>query len=101
MPEDGLCPIHKLPLEKTNAPEDKITVTIMDESEVDNLIKYGDNFVPVALADELDVAEVAKATEESKTPVIPKREVVSEEEKIALRGKIAQDLEKFSLLEDK
>ncbi len=73
LPEDGLCPIHKLTLEKTTAPEDKITVTIMGEEE-------------------LDTYEI----EENKV-----NRLLKASEKTAMRSKIQADIIKFSALEDK
>lgn len=101
IPADGLCPIHQLPLEKTTAPEDKITITIMDEAEVDTLIKYGDKIVPPTVADELDAAETEKATQETREPIVIPRTPLVKAETDAMKAKIQEDIVKFQALEDK
>lgn len=101
MPEDGLCPVHQLPLEKTTEPEDKITVTIMGEEEVDTLIKYDGKMVQPVLADKLDAVEVETATKETREPQAIARAPLTKGEKDAMKAKIQEDITKFQALEDK
>lgn len=81
LPEDGLCPIHQLKLKKTTRREDKITITIADEEEVETM--------------------------EKEDPTLGKNEdgtiktkLLNNTEKNALREKIRADIIKYKELED-
>ncbi len=42
MPKDGLCPTHKKKLEKTTKDEDRITVTVMGEEDIEKELDPND-----------------------------------------------------------
>lgn len=74
LPEDGLCPVHKLTLQKTTNPEDKITVTVMDVADLPT-----------------HQTEVSKDVKRNLTPA----------EQVEWTAKINADITKFKALEDK
>ena len=73
MTPDGKCPVHKLDLVKTTAPDDKITITVMGE-------------------DELDTHEIPEGKD--------KMRKLTAQEKQEYRDKIRADIIKYKLLED-
>lgn len=102
---NGLCPIHKLPLEKTTNQEDKIRITIISEDEVDNFIKFKGDTVKDAIrkevADSMDEKERDMAAKSNRTPVIRERQQLSIKEKTELKDKIKRDIDNYKKLEDK
>jgi hypothetical protein len=123
MPADNMCPVHKLLLQRTTDPLDRMTVTIRPEEDFDNpdLIAHDDNYRTREEADTRDAVllethlkkinkqETETAAREERPAVLmgpndnhgfvpPERVELDTEIRERMKDQIRNDIQRFSAI---